>query len=84
MGWQVKIKQQQERMRLNWNLISSAEISITDMEQWKVECSYRPNKLMIIYESLNIMGRFDNRIKKEEKGNDIWSMFEGETLNRAN
>lgn len=84
MGWQVKIKQQQERMRLNWNLISSAEISITDMEQWKVECNYRPNKLMIIYESLNIMGRFDNRIKKEEKGNNIWSMFEGETLNRAN
>ena len=39
---------------------------------------------MIIYESLNIMGRFDNRIKKEEKGNDIWSMFEAETLNRAN
>lgn len=84
MGWRIKIKQLQERMRLNWNLISSTDISITDMEEWKIECSYKPNKLLIIYNTLNIVGRFDNRIKNNNKESNIWSMLNGETLDRAN
>ena len=84
MAWRINIKQLQERMRLNWNLISSADISVNDMEQWKVECSYKPNKLLIIYSTLNVVGRFDKRVKVETKSDSIWNMLNGETLNRAN
>ena len=80
----IRIKQLEERMRLNWNLISSADISINDMEEWKIECNYKPNKLLIIYSTLNVLGRFDKRIKMESKETSIWQMFNGETLDRAN
>lgn len=83
-GWLIRIKQLEQRIRLNWNLISSAEISTTDMEQWKVECAYKPNKLLIIYSTLNILGRFDKRIKQYDKKDSIWNMLNGETLDRAN
>lgn len=83
-AWRIRIKQLAQRMRLNWNLISSAEISPTDMEQWKIECSYKPNKLLIIYSTLNVVGRFDKRVKVETKSDSIWNMLNGETLNRAN
>ena len=82
-GWKIKIQQLQDRMRLNWNLISSADISINDMEEWKIECNYKPNKLLIIYSTLNVVGRFDKRIKVENKETSIWQMLNGETLNRA-
>jgi hypothetical protein len=82
-GWRIKIKQLQERMRLNWNLISSADISNNDIDSWKIECSYKPNKLLIIYSTLNVLGRFDDRIKIENKESSIWQMLNGETLNRA-
>ena len=77
------IKQLEERMRLNWNLISSVDISVNDMEEWKIECNYKPNKLLIIYSTLNVLGRFDKRVKIENKESSIWQMFNGETLNRA-
>ena len=82
-GWRIKIQQLQERMRLNWNLISSKDISINDLESWNIECSYKPNKLLIIYSTLNVVGRFDNRVKVENKETSIWQMLQGETLNRA-
>lgn len=82
-GWKIKIRDCQERMRLNWNLISSADISSNDLENWKINCSYKPNKLLIIYNTLNIVGRFDKRVKNEEKNTDLWSMLSGEILNRA-
>ena len=84
MGWRIKIKQLEERMRLNWNLISSDEIAINDLDSWKIECNYRPNKLLILYSTLNVLGRFDKRVKMENKQSDIWQMFNGETLERAN
>ena len=82
-GWKVKIKEVQERMMINWELISSADIAHNDLESWKVECSYKPNKLLIIYNSLNVVGRFDKRVGNQDKGSDIWSMLNGELLNRA-
>lgn len=82
-GWIIRIKQLEERMRLNWNLISSVDISVNDMEEWKIECNYKPNKLLIIYSTLNVLGRFDKRVKIENKESSIWQMFNGETLNRA-
>ena len=83
-AWRIRVKQLAQRMRLNWNLISSAEISPTDMEQWKIECNYKPNKLLIIYSTLNVVGRFDKRVKVETKSDSIWNMLNGETLERAN
>ena len=82
-AWRIRIKQLQERMRLNWNLISAIEINITDLESWKVECTYKPNKLLIIYNTLNVLVKFDNRIKIENKKDSIWNMLEGESLERV-
>ena len=82
-AWIIRIKQLEQRIRLNWNLISSAEISVTDLEQWKIECKYKPNKLLILYTTLNVLGRFDNRIKLDNKKDSIWNMLNGETLDRA-
>lgn len=83
-GWKIKIQQLQDRMRLNWNLITSVDISVNDLENWKIECFYKPNKLLIIYSTLNIVGRFDKRVKMENKETSIWQMLNGETLDRAN
>lgn len=82
-GYRIRIKQLQDRMRMNWNLISAINIEVTDLENWKVECSFKPNKLLIIYSTLNVVGRFDNRVKVENKSDSIWSMLNGETLDRA-
>jgi 5'-3' exonuclease len=82
-GWKIKIQQLQDRMRINWNLISAINIEITDLENWKIECSYKPNKLLIIYSTLNVVGRFDKRVKVENKETSIWQMLNGETLDRA-
>lgn len=81
-AWRIKIKQLQERMRLNWNLISSMDINPNELETWKIECSFKPNKLLIIYSTLNIIGRFDERIKPQSKEASIWDMLNGEDLNR--
>lgn len=83
MGWKLKIKQNADRMRLNWNLISSMDLSDSDLETWKVRCSYKPNKLLIIYNTLGVVGKFDKRIRNEKKGTDIWAMLDGEILERA-
>lgn len=82
-GWKIKIRQNSERMMLNWNLISGVDISINDLENWKVECSFKPNKLLIIYNTLNVIGRFDKRIKNENRGSDLLSMLDGEIMERA-
>ena len=82
-GYRIRIKQLQDRMRMNWNLISAINIEVTDLENWKVECSFKPNKLLIIYSTLNVVGRFDNRVKVENKSDSIWNMLNGETLDRA-
>ena len=81
-GWKIKIKQSTERMMVNWNLLSSIDLSTNELESWKIECSFKPNKLLIIYNTLNIIGKFDDRIKNEKKDSDLWSMLEGETLER--
>ena len=81
-GYRIRIKQLQDRMRMNWNLISAINISVNDLENWKIECSFKPNKLLIIYNTLNVVGRFDDRIRNEVKNSDLMSMLEGETLER--
>lgn len=82
-GWRIKIKNCAERMMLNWQLVSNMEIDNFDLENWKVECAYKPNKLLIIYNTLNVVGRFDKRVKNENKGSDLLSMLEGETVERV-
>lgn len=82
-GYRIRIKQLQDRMRMNWNLISAINITVNDLENWKVICSYKPNKLLIIYNTLNVVGRFDKRVKNENSGSDLLSMLEGETVERA-
>jgi 5'-3' exonuclease len=82
-GWRIKIRNNAERMMLNWELISSMDIDSSELENWKVECAYKPNKLLIIYNTLNIVGRFDKRVKNENSGSDLLSMLNGETVERA-
>ncbi len=83
-GWKIKIKQESKRLILNWNLISSIDLNSNELGLWKIDCEYKPNKLLIIYNTLNVVGIFDDRIQNEKKNSDIWSMIEGETLERAN
>lgn len=83
-GWKFKINQESKRMRLNWNLISSIDLNSNELGLWKIDCQYKPNKLLIIYNTLGVIGVFDDRIKNEKKDSDIWSMIiDGETLERA-
>lgn len=81
-GWEIKIKQCEERMIMNWNLLSSIDLSTSELETWKIECFYKPNKLSIIYNTLGVMGTFDKRIKNDMKETDLWSMIDGEMLDR--
>lgn len=81
-GWKIKIKHSSERMMVNWNLLSSFDLSKNELDTWKMECSFKPNKLLIIYNTLNVVGKFDKRIKNEDKNSDLMSMLDGETLER--
>jgi hypothetical protein len=83
MGWKLKIKQNAERMRLNWNLISSKDLSKNELENWEITCSFKPNKLLIIYTSLGLIGKFDKRVVIKNKCSDMLDMLNGEVLERA-
>lgn len=83
MGWIVKIKQNSDRMRLNWNLISSKDLSKSELESWEISCSFKSNKLLIIYTTLGIIGRFDKRISVKKPSGDLMDMLNGEVLERA-
>ena len=82
-AWRIKIKQNAERMMLNWELISSIDLDGRELENLKVECFYKPNKLLIIYNTLNVVGRFDKRVKNKKEGSDMLNMLDGENLDRA-
>lgn len=82
-GWKLKFQKEEDNLRLNWNLVESVDISDNELLQYKYDCEFKPNKLKIIYMMLNIMDKFDNRIKSEVKQKSIFDMLEGEDLERS-
>lgn len=81
-GWQTKILKEEDNILLNWNLVESAKINEKALETYKVKCFFKPEKLRIIYTSLGILGKIDNRIKHIDSTSDIFSMLEGQSLSR--
>lgn len=82
LGWRMKIEKEENNILLNWNLVENADISSTQLSSYSQKCQFRKNKLSIIYASLNIVGKFDDRIKLESNEGDIFSMLNGEELKR--
>lgn len=72
-GWVEKIKQQEENLLLNWNLVEAIDLSSIDLKSYQTKCTFNKIKLQVLYESLSIINLVDNRIKTEKKQNDILS-----------
>ena len=82
-GWKNKIEKEKNNLIANWNLVQSANIEDSELCTLRKLCTFRPNKLEIIYNTLGMVG-VDNRIKKKEKSveEDFFSILEGEQLER--
>lgn len=83
MGWRMKIEKEENNIHLNWNLVKNADISSTQLSSFSQKCEFKKNKLSMIYATLNVVGKFDDRIKLESKEGDIFSMLDGEELKRV-
>lgn len=82
-GWKLKIKKEKANIITNWKLVSALDVSNDEILGNIFDCSFKENKLKIIYSSLSILGKVDNRIKIESKSQDIWNMIDGEPLSRS-
>lgn len=83
-GWQLKILKEQNKILLNWNLVESADIGEKALDIYGYKCCYKPEKLKIIYASLGLLDKIDERVKtKNDSGGDVFSMLEGENLSRS-
>jgi len=85
LGWIEKIRKEEELLLLNWNLIESADISALDMKTIEIKCKYQPNKLRIIYDSLDLIGRVDTkRIQPPHREVDILAeLLKGDNNNAS-
>lgn len=82
-GWELKILKEEDNILMNWNLVKSVEINEQTLKAYSYKCQYKPEKLRILYSSLGLLNKIDNRIKPKEPDNDIFSMLEGEDLSRG-
>lgn len=81
-GWILKIEKEESNILLNWNLVEGVDISELQLSSYAVKCFFKINKLKIIYASLGLIGKFDERVKVEVKENSIFDMLDGEDLRR--
>jgi len=78
LGWKAKFKKEIGKLQLNWNLVTVVELGEIDLRSNEIKCYYKEDKLRIIYESLNLIGLMDSRIKYKESNMDLLdSMLEG-------
>ncbi len=84
LGWIARIKKEESFLLLNWNLVTSADISLNELNSFCVKCKFQENKLSIIYEALNLVHKIkDTRMKYKEDKNDVLDdLLEGVYLNR--
>lgn len=83
LGWKCKIDKERNNLIMNWNLISSAEISDASLSCYKYNCSYKVNKLRMIYASLGLIGKIDSRVSYTKSKTSIFDMLGGELLERS-
>jgi len=83
-GWMARIERDRDALLLNWNLVTAPEINLQELEQYQVICHFEEKKLRISYDTLNILGIVDKRVKTPKKSNgDIMNdLLGGETINR--
>lgn len=84
LGWQTRIIRDEEKLLLNWNLVTAIEFSETELETYKVTCKFNAIKLRIIYDSLQLIGKIDkDRFKIENKKNmEFDEMLQGIPVKR--
>ena len=82
LSWYLKIIKEEDNLKNNWELIKTIEIDDVELSSYSIKCHFNPNKLQIIYSSLNILGLVDPRIKGFESKTSIFDMLEGESLAR--
>lgn len=82
LGWRKKIEKEEHNLLTNWNLVKAVDISQNELDSYKYVCEFKPQKLNIFYNSLGLIGKFDDRIKNNYKEIDLFAMLNGEDLER--
>ena len=79
LGWKSKIKKEESNLNLNWELVTVVELGDIDLKSSEIVCQYKKEKLKLIYESYNLLGKIDeDRIPNTQVKIDIIeSMLQG-------
>lgn len=83
-GWIARITRDEENLILNWNLVTSVELTEIQLESYKINCKFDKNKLQVIYESLQLLGQVDTkRFPQQSNSNAMFDeMLQGISLPR--
>jgi 5'-3' exonuclease len=83
-GWILRIEKEESALLLNWNLVTTIELTDIQLESYKISCKFDRNKLQIIYNSLQLLGKVDTkRFPLEDSTNSMFdSMLQGISLAR--
>jgi len=83
LGWIERIKRDEDKLITNWNLVESLDISLSELDMFKVQCKFQENKLRLVYGALQLLGKVDKRIQHTEPTNDVLDdIMNGMQLNR--
>ncbi len=84
LGWIERIKRDEDKLIMNWNLVESLDISLTELDSFKIQCKFQENKLRLIYSALQLLGKVDtNRFSTiNDSENVLDDIFNGMTISR--
>jgi len=83
LGWIARVAKEESLLLTNWNLVESVNINISELDFYKVQCKYQPNKLQLIYSSLNLLGKIDDRFSMTQNDDNLLDeLLKGRSINR--
>lgn len=81
-GWRLNILKNQDKIRLNWELVTSIDLSFRDLTTYQYTCKFQENKLKIIYDDLDLYSMDKRFSKKMEKSDFLNALLAGEDMER--
>ena len=83
-GWRLNIMNHADLMRLNWELVTSIDLTFQDLSIYQYSCKFQENKLRIVYEDLDLYEMDPRFAKKVNKKSELLdALLSGEELGRV-
>lgn len=84
LGWIERIKRDEDKLITNWNLVEAVNITLSELETFKVQCKFQENKLRLLYTTLQLIGKVDTKRFKidNQESDSIDDLLNGMYLGR--